>query len=138
MGAVALASAPSPQEAESWNTGKTGLFCSLLFQSQPCVAIKVKDWHVTLNCWPKLLHQCLGKGLPVVLQGLYPSHREPTTLLIHTAYRTWKKKLKFWCTSSVLHVPVVIHHFALLLFNLDNSSGKWSHGLLEIRCCRFA
>lgn len=73
---------------------------SLLFPNQSSVAIQEKEWQVTLSCWPKLLDLCSGKGLPVVLQGPYLFLKGLTTLLFLTAYGTWKKEPRFWCTSS--------------------------------------
>jgi len=113
------------------------LDCSLLFPNQSCVAIRVKDWHVTLNCWPKLLHSCtsvVGRGFQWCCKAC-SSPPESQHELIHTAYGTWKKKPEFRCTSSILRVPAVIQGFVLLLFSSDNASVKRPHDLSEFGCC---
>lgn len=125
--AVTLASAPTLQEAKPWNTGKTGLFPSLsqsILCSNQCERL-ARDSTAGLNSCTGVL----GRGFQWCRKAC-TSFREQTTLLIRTAYETCKKKPKFLCPSSILCVPVV--WTALLLFNSDNYSGKWSKALLGL------
>lgn len=110
---------------------KLGL--SPLFPNQSSVAIPVKDWHVALNCWPKLLHQCPAEGLQWC--------RKTCTSPLNSLQLCWSTSLMGHGGKSPncgTRLPFCVCHYCyktlFLLPHSGTSWGKWLKNISEFRC----